>query len=236
MKISKEALVSDMEKIYETIGKIPSRIDYAKYGEYSKGVYQRRWGSWNKALIEIFGKVKTKTGIPLHEVICPICRNPFMQKTSSQKFCSRNCSAKNSNTVSPKRKKQKLCPDCKEPILSSKRYCDKCVLKRKEGRNKVYSETTLSKLEYKKGTNRYGVIRQNAQWIMRDLLKICSICGYDKHAEICHRRPIKDFAKDTKISEINDPTNLVLLCPNCHWELDHGIIKMVGGDGIEPST
>jgi predicted HNH restriction endonuclease len=23
------------------------------------------------------------------------------------------------------------------------------------------------------------------------------------------------------ISEINKPENLIILCPNCHWEFDH---------------
>lgn len=31
--------------------------------------------------------------------------------------------------------------------------------------------------------------------------------------------------------------NLVLLCPNCHWEFDHELLKVVvGEEGIEPPT
>jgi predicted restriction endonuclease len=28
------------------------------------------------------------------------------------------------------------------------------------------------------------------------------------------------------LSEVNDLSNLVYLCPNHHWELDNGIIKL----------
>lgn len=54
----------------------------------------------------------------------------------------------------------------------------------------------------------------------------CSNCGYDKHVEVCHIKSISSFNNESKISEINDISNLILLCPNCHWELDNGILKL----------
>ena len=54
----------------------------------------------------------------------------------------------------------------------------------------------------------------------------CFFCGYDIHVEICHIKDIKDFSKDSMISEINDLDNLIALCPNCHWEFDKGLIKL----------
>jgi hypothetical protein len=49
----------------------------------------------------------------------------------------------------------------------------------------------------------------------------CERCGYTKHIECCHIKPISSFSIDTMISEINKPENLIILCPNCHWEFDH---------------
>ena len=56
---------------------------------------------------------------------------------------------------------------------------------------------------------------------MSTLPQICMKCGYDKHVEVCHIKPIRQFSEDTLLSVINDKTNLLLLCPNCHWEYDN---------------
>jgi len=66
-------------------------------------------------------------------------------------------------------------------------------------------------------------VRDHAKRVMREELKDakCARCGYSKHIEICHLKPIKDFSEDTLLITVNDKSNLVLLCPNCHWELDN---------------
>ncbi|MBI2976429.1 MAG: HNH endonuclease, partial [Chloroflexi bacterium] len=54
----------------------------------------------------------------------------------------------------------------------------------------------------------------------------CFRCGYSLHLEVCHIRPIQDFSEDTPMSVVNSLDNLVALCPNCHWELDHGLLSL----------
>jgi hypothetical protein len=54
----------------------------------------------------------------------------------------------------------------------------------------------------------------------------CKVCGYDKHIHVSHIKAIKDFSMDTKIGEINNIDNLVGLCPNHHWEFDHGLLNL----------
>ena len=56
---------------------------------------------------------------------------------------------------------------------------------------------------------------------MRPFKQQCELCCYDKHVEVCHIKPIGSFDGNTKISKINSYNNLILLCPNCHWEFDH---------------
>lgn len=63
--------------------------------------------------------------------------------------------------------------------------------------------------------------------------QVCEKCGYNKHVETCHIQDIGSFDTDTLIKEVNVPENLALLCPNCHWELDH---KLVGETRIELVT
>ncbi|MFZ8310550.1 HNH endonuclease [Staphylococcus aureus] len=52
------------------------------------------------------------------------------------------------------------------------------------------------------------------------------MCGYAKHYEVCHIKAINQFDSNTRLSEVNDINNLVALCRNCHWELDHGLISI----------
>jgi predicted HNH restriction endonuclease len=54
----------------------------------------------------------------------------------------------------------------------------------------------------------------------------CAQCGYDKHIEVSHKRPLASFPGDTPISVVNSLDNLVGLCPNCHWEFDHGLLQL----------
>lgn len=54
----------------------------------------------------------------------------------------------------------------------------------------------------------------------------CEICGYSNHVEVAHIKAVSDFDDSTTISEINSLSNLIGLCPNHHWELDNGYLKI----------
>jgi hypothetical protein len=76
-------------------------------------------------------------------------------------------------------------------------------------------------------TNKYHRVRTNARFLFkRKLSNSCEHCGYEKHVELCHIKPIASFPENTFIKEINSEKNLISLCPNCHWELDNGLITI----------
>ncbi len=56
------------------------------------------------------------------------------------------------------------------------------------------------------------------------MLTCCQICGYSKHVELAHVKPLAKFDDEALITEVNDEENVRGLCPNCHWELDKGLI------------
>lgn len=56
--------------------------------------------------------------------------------------------------------------------------------------------------------------------------KVCAVCGYDAHYEVCHIKPINDFLPTDSVAEVNELSNLVALCPNHHWEFDHGRLSI----------
>lgn len=56
----------------------------------------------------------------------------------------------------------------------------------------------------------------------------CAICGYNKHIEIAHIKPVSSFNDEATIGEINSIDNLIALCPTHHWEYDNGLFNLKG--------
>lgn len=153
------------------------------------------------------------------------------KETNNPKFCCKSCSAIYNNSKNSKRKKRlwhcEKCHEVKPRPYYGAHQCDDCRNKIKE-----YKYLTLLELRemYKsKGWQRqnvYTYIREKARKILKkQKINGCFVCGYSKHVEICHKKPIGEYPDDTVILEINSIDNLVALCPNCHWEFDNGLIK-----------
>jgi hypothetical protein len=156
-------------------------------------------------------------------VTCLHCQKEFDKqpnaiKRSPNHYCSRSCAAKETNKI-PKRKKTKKCSQCDTLILANRNRCSKCYANRIKA-----DERTLGEMVYEKHhkSSAYALVRSQARTVAKQQgWKSCCKCGYDKHIEIAHIKPISDYSPDTKINVINDPKNLMPLCPNCHWEFDH---------------
>lgn len=155
-------------------------------------------------------------------VKCRHCGN----KTKNPNFCSRSCAAKSTNKI-PKRKRTNKCINCNQLILSNRQKCSKCINRR------LLPDYTIKEAIYDTHhrSSAYALIRSRARKVYRESLKpkCCIVCNYAKHFEVCHIRAISEFIDTTKISEVNNIDNLIALCPNHHWELDHGnLILPVG--------
>ena len=123
-----------------------------------------------------------------------------------KKFCGQSCNAKYSNARRVRVKKPKKVPKTRESVLG-----------------------TLTKSELRELLCSWVSMRNAISRHAREVFKkkgICSICGYDKHADVCHVKAVADFDDATKIEQINDMGNLIELCPNHHWEFDHGELKL----------
>lgn len=120
--------------------------------------------------------------------------------------------------------------------MSDVTYCKGCYEKKHFLADKTIAEATKNR---KDDANRYTGIRCNARKIFfkSDKPKICSICGYEKHIEICHIKDISKFSKDTLVSVVNSIDNLIGLCPNHHWEFDRNLLnhEEIGRVGFEPT-
>lgn len=149
------------------------------------------------------------------------------KETSNRKFCSRSCSATVNNKKHPKRKRvTRKCKICGCDITNlgagRGRFCKEhnylCV---------NWSNITLGEIRSKRKYQRSSRIRELARqtYLRSNRPKCCEICGYDKHFEVCHIRPINNFLDSDSISKINDIDNLKALCPNHHWELDRNLFS-----------
>lgn len=144
--------------------------------------------------------------------------SPCLQcgKSCPRTYCSTSCS----NIHKPRRpRKTKLfCLSCsKEMIGKDKRtkYCSyECRYPDISLREAIYKELHRS--------SAFARVRARARTVMKNVTS-CERCGYDKHVEIAHIRSISDFPETAMLSKVNARSNLMALCPNCHWEFDHGL-------------
>jgi hypothetical protein len=156
------------------------------------------------------------------------------KETKNISFCSRKCSNTFQGINNPPRKGTgkgtPICKICNINHLPGYGYklCTSCSASRF-----IYSsDPTIGELKdyyknCKHSTGMQSYIRSNARSTFSQKEKpICTNCTYNRHVEVCHIKPIRSFTDDSRLSEINNETNLVYLCPNCHWEFDNGLITI----------
>ncbi len=145
--------------------------------------------------------------------------------TTNPMFCSRSCAATFNNKKFPKRSKRLILCDCGEPKTRNAQSCRLCFRVRKLNQ---YGLRTKGSFSSTFARHRYQRIRQHAHTLVEllDTAKICKVCAYDKHVQLCHLKSIGSFEDSVKIAEINSVSNLVYLCPNHHWELGNGVLTL----------
>jgi hypothetical protein len=152
--------------------------------------------------------------------VCPTCG----KGTKNPKFCSRSCAVTQNNRLAPKRRPAGLCSVCSCPVPARNRYCEEHRPNRQLDRSQPI-RTVADNSDH--SACRSARLRQDAR---RHYLAAfpyrCSRCGYDKHIEVCHRLALTSFSLETPIAVVNALENLIGLCPNCHWELDHGLLQL----------
>lgn len=142
-------------------------------------------------------------------------------ETKNPKFCSNKCSATYNHKTFPTRGMKGVCKSCGKPIKSVMRYCDNC------------KETHTSK------TPQYKYIKtaraKRKQHAINLLGGKCIVCGYNRCNRALEFHHINPNEKLFSISQIilrsketmeNELSKCVLLCSNCHMELEDGMINL----------
>lgn len=95
----------------------------------------------------------------------------------------------------------------------------KCRSCHGKDRSAIADSVTLKELK-SKGRYWTAYVRNRAQKIHS--FTDCMLCGYNKHVEIAHYPAISKWPLEATVKEVNEV--VFGLCPNCHWEFDHGLI------------
>ena len=219
--ITKEDIIKDLKKIRKEIKKLPSLNDYQKFGSFDKQTVRKKFGSWNNALMECFGEINNEKPKERPIIKCYFCG----KETKNPKYCSQSCSAKMNNSLFPKnpKKEPKKCLKCKTLITKRAKFCKTCHTLTKIEK---FSEKTINDFSSTYARHRYQAIRHHAHRIAKynNFEKKCPLCNYKNHVELSHIKDISKFDKNTKLKIVNHPDNLIFLCPNHHWDLDHGFL------------
>lgn len=169
---------------------------------------------------------------------CAVCNEMIPKRNKYCENCRVTGPPKLQKTID-KENKIKICLVCNDPIPKTSnrlRYCNQCAATKKvyKGiknhddikKRKFTHNPTLMEVYNSKGfkTNSWANVRYRARAKIEKLnITQCQHpdCTYDKHVQVCHKRAISDFPLDTPLSVVNSLDNLIVLCPNHHWEFDH---------------
>lgn len=163
-------------------------------------------------------------------ISCMLCG----ELTHNKKFCSRDCASIYNAKAQPSRKRIYYCFYCGEKASHERKIdgvhrkiCSECFTPKLMG-EKEQGDLTLNKLKHLSIHQRHAKIRGYSRGIYyrSNKPKCCYNCGYNKHVEICHIKPISEFNGDIPFRIINSIDNLVALCRNCHWEFDHQLLEI----------
>lgn len=166
---------------------------------------------------------------------CAYCGITFIPKNSNQKYCSRQCSGKDSRkqiTVE--------CANCDNTISRNKRYVEKHnnIFCSNECNSSWRSKNSLfAKNNPNKKDGTYGGFGNNwPKW--RDKIRkradgCCENCGLNKEENgrelsVHHIEPRSKFINDENrvVKDSNNWHNLVALCRSCHMKAEHGKIDV----------
>lgn len=157
-------------------------------------------------------------------MICANCG----KETNNPRFCSNKCAATHNNHLKPKRRREGSCKTCGKSLPTRLRYCDpECFNNRptratpKQPRDREMRSKKLVPPRPRDKNIREYVFFDYAE---KGKPIECKVCGYATFVEVCHIRAVSSFPRGTDRSIIDDLSNLILLCPNHHWEFDHGLL------------
>lgn len=213
--ISREELLSEIKRLSaeELGGRSPSVSDMKKFGEFSETAYYNQFGSWNNALREAELSINKFVSCSEKELISEL------QRLSKE------------IDMSPTRRQMDSCGR-----FSSKTYMEffgswSDALQRCDIPVNEHSDWVSSASEHPnwKGghSTYYGESWYSSKQDVRDRDgEACRVCGKNtevggaSNPDIHHIKPVRKWDIEEEHLEMNDPSNLISLCRDCHVKLE----------------
>jgi len=146
-------------------------------------------------------------------------------------FCSRSCSAKTNNKGVVRNEANKYeCRTCETTYSRNAKWRSTvfCSVECREKNVAIRDDATLLELHERKAVKgkhpswKNAYVRHHCEKTNGHKRKLgCAVCGYDKHTELAHIKPVSEFDFSATLEEVNADNNVIQLCPNHHWEFDH---------------
>lgn len=155
-----------------------------------------------------------------------LATNQKIGDVRKKRFCNKSCATKYNNARrTPKVPVPVICKNCEQPFygIADRTYCDGCL----EQARTDYGNRTKGQVS-RRDVARHAVSQLNGT------VSECHKCGYNLYVEVCHIKAVSEFSDNATLNEINDPNNLIYLCPNCHKEMDVGLWAITGFLTAEP--
>ena len=236
----KKDIIKSIQELATELNRNPKRDEFVKLNKHSitKRELLKHFQTYTDALIAAdLSPIVDRRNLGTTEISCSNCSTLVTKANSainhnSHNFCSKSCAVTYNNKLKPKRADGKYIP--------VEKTCSNCNSTHiKDGTNITNTCSRICWIEIgmkqrlmkdivkRTGANAYDNVRKNARLYSKYFYPLkCMLCGYDKHYEVCHVKDIKDFTGEETIYEVNNKTNLIHLCPNCHWEFDHNQIDL----------
>lgn len=121
--------------------------------------------------------------------------------------------------------KVRCCKKCNGPYTLKESYSKYCLKYRGETRKENDTGAkTIGHYRMKNGDVHpswlMSEIRSHCRIVNRGRTQACQVCGYDFYVEHAHIRAVSEFSDTTLVRDVNDLSNVLLLCPNHHKEFD----------------
>ena len=227
----KNEIIKLLQTMTEELGKVPTRTYFVQNTpkEISQKLIVKEFGSFTDLIKACNLPTKKETV----ECICDECQITFERARylvkPTNNFCSRSCNRtyqNKTNNPNPKIDRTCTCENCNITFNKTKdQVSNTCSMF-------CYMELGMKQRLMKdvikrNDANKYDTVRKNARLYSKYFYPAkCMVCDYDKHYEVCHVKDLKDFTREETIYEVNNKTNLIHLCPNCHWEFDHNQLDL----------
>lgn len=199
--MEKHELTTALIRVYDKIGRFPSKHEFSLYGLKSQNTYRSRGLKIGDTSL----KEKVYYSNPVQ---CAFCQEPLHYSKRVNTYCSHRCSAIFNNSHRPKTMNK--CLNCASPTNSrNAQYCSHTCHKERMAKERYDN--------FLKGDVGGLGVKSLKQCVAQRDGEICSICGIEDW-----RGGIIVFDLDhiNGDSSDNSPRNLRLLCPNCHSQTE----------------